>query len=73
MSEKTPRVEAAETLGLISPSVAEQLGSFDADEYVVTAAYHRAVKDGHPDHGGTDDVSKLQEAKDVLLGDSDAE
>ncbi|NVK17930.1 MAG: DnaJ domain-containing protein [Methylocystaceae bacterium] len=41
-----------------------------ASKAEIKAAYHRVIKEAHPDHGGSDDwAATVNRAKDVLLND----
>jgi hypothetical protein len=51
---------AADLLGVAS----------DAPDRVVRTAFKEAVKSGHPDQGGDASMSRLKEAREVLVGDS---
>lgn len=45
----------------------------DAPDRLVRVAYQEAMKDEHPDQGGSGGVDRLQEARDVLLEGAHAE
>lgn len=59
-SQNMTREEALEILGLEEGASKEE----------IKAAYHRVIKEAHPDHGGTDEWAALvNRAKDVLVND----